>query len=91
MQPDNPIYFCNRAIANIKLESFGGALADANKAIELDPKFIKAYYRRGIALMSLQRFSEAVKDLKKVCFSINIINVTHSCIIVGLWCLSQRY
>ena len=41
MNPYVPAYFCNRAFAHLKTESYGYALADANKSIELDPNFIK--------------------------------------------------
>lgn len=38
-----------------------------NEAIRLDPFFIKALYRRGVALMELKRFKEASEDFIKVC------------------------
>lgn len=38
-----------------------------NEAIRLDPTFIKALYRRGVALMELKRFKEASEDFIKVC------------------------
>jgi serine/threonine-protein phosphatase 5 len=36
-----PSFFCNRAQAQIKLEAYGYAIADASKAIELDNNYIK--------------------------------------------------
>jgi hypothetical protein len=36
------VYYANRAAAHIKLESYGAAVADAEKSTELDPKYIKA-------------------------------------------------
>ena len=39
------VFYSNRAMAMIKLESYGVAIADANEAINLDPTYIKAYYR----------------------------------------------
>ena len=41
----NAVYFANRSITHIKQESFGYALSDASKAIELDSSYTKAYYR----------------------------------------------
>lgn len=35
-------------MAKMKLEEFGGASSDASKAIEIDPKAVKAYYRRSV-------------------------------------------
>ena len=37
----DPSFFCNRAQANIKLEAYGYAIADASKALELDKNYIK--------------------------------------------------
>lgn len=37
----DPSFYCNRAQANIKLESYGYAIADATKAIDLDKDYIK--------------------------------------------------
>ena len=35
-------YYGNRSIAHLKTESYGYALADASKALELDSKYVKA-------------------------------------------------
>lgn len=61
--PKNAIYYSNRAFINIKLENFGFALSDANKAIEIDKEYVKAYYRRASAYLLLRKFDEALKDL----------------------------
>ena len=47
------IFYANRAMAFIKMESYGLAISDANEAIALDPKYIKSYYRRGSANFAL--------------------------------------
>lgn len=36
-------FFCNRAQANIKLEAYGYAIADATKAIEIDSNYTKVW------------------------------------------------
>ena len=59
----NAIYLANRAHIHIKMENFGLALADANKAIEIDGDYIKAYYRRASALLNMRKYEEALKDL----------------------------
>lgn len=41
LNPNNAIYYANRAFAHIKLENYGSAVADATKALEIDPKYIK--------------------------------------------------
>jgi len=43
----NPVYYSNRAAAWGGLGEHGKAVEDAEKAIELDPKFSKAYSRLG--------------------------------------------
>ena len=69
MNPNVPAYYTNRSFAYIKTESFGYAIEDANKAIELDKDFIKAYYRRATANMALSKFKESLKDFKAVWFT----------------------
>jgi cytochrome c-type biogenesis protein CcmH/NrfG len=45
-------------------QEFGGATADATKALELDPQYAKAYYRRGDAAVALGHFKDAVRDFR---------------------------
>lgn len=60
------IYFANRSFAYLKTECFGYALTDASKAIELDKNYVKGYYRRAAANMSLGKFKLALKDYETV-------------------------
>ena len=60
--------FSNRAQCYIKLEQYGVALTDADKALENNPKFFKAYYRKGSAYLALGRLKEALKNLRSVSF-----------------------
>ncbi|KAK2730817.1 hypothetical protein FQN55_005427 [Onygenales sp. PD_40] len=62
----DPSFYCNRAQVYIKLESYGYAVADATKAIELDPAYVKAYWRRAIANTAILNSREALKDFKTV-------------------------
>jgi stress-induced-phosphoprotein 1 len=43
--PTNPAYFCNRCAAYQKTMDMNEAVKDANSALKLDPKYIKAYSR----------------------------------------------
>lgn len=45
---DNPVYWANRAFAHIKLEEYGSAVADATKAIEVDPSYAKVRGASGL-------------------------------------------
>eukprot|EP00398_MALV-I-01_sp_L67-1_P000169 gene169-918_t len=63
--PKLKIYLSNRAFCHIRMENFGSAILDATEAIELDPKFIKAYYRRGCSYVGLAKYKDASKDFKR--------------------------
>lgn len=41
LDPENAIYYSNRALAHIRMENYGAALEDAAKATELDPSYVK--------------------------------------------------
>ncbi|KAL4919466.1 hypothetical protein BDW62DRAFT_209685 [Aspergillus aurantiobrunneus] len=61
-----PSFFGNRAQCHMKLEAYGFAVADATKALELDPNFIKAYWRRALANSAILNYRAAVKDFKAI-------------------------
>ncbi|KAI3684053.1 hypothetical protein L2E82_49954 [Cichorium intybus] len=42
----------------IHLEEYGSAIQDASKAVEIDPKYSKGYYRRGAAYLDFEEFAE---------------------------------
>lgn len=60
------VYYGNRSMAYLKKELYGSALADAASALELDPNYIKGYYRRATANMALGKFKLALKDYDAV-------------------------
>ena len=62
----NAVYWANRSIANLRMENFGYALADATKAIVADAKYLKAYYRRAASYMALGKYKLALKDYERV-------------------------
>ena len=64
--PFDPAVWCNRAATRLKLEEHGLAIADATKVLELDSKYVKAYYRRAVAQLAIMRPKAAVADFKKV-------------------------
>ena len=41
LDPNNAVYYANRAFAHLRLENLGSVLTDATKAIELDPTYAK--------------------------------------------------
>jgi len=66
LHDQSAVYYANRSFAHLRLENFGFALEDASKAISLDKKYIKAYYRRASAYMSLGKFKQALRDFEAV-------------------------
>lgn len=65
--PSNAIILSNRAQAYIKVENYGLAMADASAALESEPSYAKAYYRRGSAQFALGHLKDARKDFRQVC------------------------
>ncbi|XP_068175955.1 small glutamine-rich tetratricopeptide repeat-containing protein alpha [Antennarius striatus] len=65
INPDNAVYYCNRAAAYSKLGNYAGAVQDCEQAIGIDPNYSKAYGRMGLALASLNKHTEAVGYYKK--------------------------
>ncbi|XP_056845205.1 serine/threonine-protein phosphatase 5 [Raphanus sativus] len=63
---NNAVYWANRAFAHTKLEEYGSAIQDASKAIDIDPKYSKGYYRRGAAYLAMGKFKDALKDFQQV-------------------------
>lgn len=56
---ENHILYSNRSAAYCKNEEYLEALSDAEKVIELQPKWPKGYSRKGSALQFLTRYDEA--------------------------------
>ncbi|KAJ2017077.1 Serine/threonine-protein phosphatase 5, partial [Coemansia sp. S610] len=64
--PTVPAFYTNRAQCHVHTEGYGAARDDANAAIDLDPNFIKAYYRRATALSFMGKLKEARADYREV-------------------------
>ena len=64
--PNDAVFWANRAFAHIRLEEFGAAVTDATKAIELNPQYAKGFYRRGSAHMLMGHYKLALKDFRHV-------------------------
>lgn len=60
------MYFANRSLSYLRQESFGYALNDAISSMKSDPAYLKAYYRRAAAHMSLGKFKLALSDFELV-------------------------
>merc|ERR1712054_201388 len=64
---EQAVIFSNRAMARLKVKDYASALEDADKALELDQRNVKALHRRGQALIGLKRPAEAVTTLRDGC------------------------
>ncbi|KAG0699875.1 40S ribosomal protein S7 [Suillus ampliporus] len=51
---------CNRAACNVELKNYGSVLRDCSKALTLNTKSSKAYYRSAVALLALDRIEESL-------------------------------
>ncbi|DAZ94350.1 TPA: hypothetical protein N0F65_000914 [Lagenidium giganteum] len=62
----NHVYFSNRSCsaAYAGLHKFQEAAEDAAECIRLNPDFVKAYHRHGVALRGLKKYEEALATLR---------------------------
>ena len=65
MDPDNHIYYSNRAAAYMTADSISKALRDAEKCVALAPTWAKGYSRLGAAQHGLKRLDAAINSFKK--------------------------
>ncbi|KAK9238869.1 Metallo-dependent phosphatase-like protein [Lipomyces kononenkoae] len=66
LDSEKEVYWANRAQAYIKDEAYGAAIADATKAIDINPDYVKSYYRRALAYTAILRPKDALKDFNTV-------------------------
>lgn len=57
--------FVNRAATNYLMKNYGACIADATRAIALNPNDPVAYDNRGLAYHQLRNFQAAIKDYNK--------------------------
>lgn len=63
--PDDAKYYSNRAACYTKLAAFDLGLKDCDKCLELEPKFIKGWIRKGKILQGMQQPSKAFTAYQK--------------------------
>lgn len=66
LEPNNAVFYANRSLAHLRMEAFGSALEDGISAVKSDPAYLKGYYRRAAAQMSLGKFKKALSDFELV-------------------------
>lgn len=65
LDDEDPAIFSNRAACFLKLGQAARALADADRCVGLDPAAVKGHFRRGVALMALDRPQEAAAAMAR--------------------------
>jgi len=65
LDPANHVLYSNRSAAHAKANEWEKALEDANKTVEINPKWSRGYSRKGAALHGLARFEEAIAAYKE--------------------------
>ncbi|EEB12344.1 Small glutamine-rich tetratricopeptide repeat-containing protein A, putative [Pediculus humanus corporis] len=65
LDPNNPVYYCNRAAAYSRLNNHQATIDDCKAALKIEPTYSKAYGRLGFAYSSLNMFQEAKQSYKK--------------------------
>ncbi|KAL1490159.1 hypothetical protein ABEB36_012898 [Hypothenemus hampei] len=63
--PDDAKLYSNRAACYTKLAAFDLGLKDCEKCVELDPKFIKGWIRKGTILQGMQQPNKAMSAFQK--------------------------
>ncbi|KAI1742227.1 hypothetical protein F4680DRAFT_44445 [Xylaria scruposa] len=56
----------NRALCRLKLRDYDGAITDCERAISLDPSYMKARKTKANALGQAERWEDAVREWKKI-------------------------
>ncbi|BFU18651.1 protein phosphatase, putative [Entamoeba histolytica HM-1:IMSS-B] len=64
-EPEQAVHYSNRAICYIKLECYKAAISDAERCVEIDPNFVKGYYRQASAFAALGQLQEAISACEK--------------------------
>jgi hypothetical protein len=64
LDPSNPVYFFNRATAYFQISNFVESEKDATRALNLDPRYTKAFVRRGLARNAQGKLELALQDFE---------------------------
>lgn len=65
LDPGNAVLYSNRSATHFNLRQYAESLEDAESALLCDEAWWKAYKRKGLALIHLQRYDEAIAALEK--------------------------
>ncbi|KAJ8982631.1 hypothetical protein NQ317_002682 [Molorchus minor] len=63
---DRSILYANRAASKVRLGRKESAIDDCTKAVELNDKYLKAYFRRAKLYEETEKLEESCQDYKKI-------------------------
>jgi tetratricopeptide (TPR) repeat protein len=63
--PEDKTVYIARGLVYQDMGNHQFAVNDFNSAINLDPNFAEAYYRRGVSKLKSRRYHEAIEDFRK--------------------------
>jgi len=63
--PKDSKLYANRATTLVKLLDFPSALRDIDRALELDPTYVKAYVKKGAIHYGLKEYHKSVESYEK--------------------------
>lgn len=63
--PSQALFYVSRGAARLKLEKAVDAVADFDRALELNETYVRAYHLRGLAFEKLGEFARAFQDFDR--------------------------
>ncbi|OXU31096.1 E3 ubiquitin-protein ligase CHIP [Nasonia vitripennis] len=63
--PNQALYFTNRALSYLKLKRWESSCQDCRRALDLDPCLVKGHFFLGLALQGMELYDEAIKHLQR--------------------------
>ncbi|XP_043274673.1 E3 ubiquitin-protein ligase CHIP [Venturia canescens] len=63
--PNQALYFTNRALCHLKLKKWESSCQDCRRALDMDPCLVKGHFFLGLALLELELYDEAIKHLQR--------------------------
>ncbi|CCW68127.1 unnamed protein product [Phytomonas sp. Hart1] len=67
LEPENAIFFANRAAAHTHLKDYSSAIIDCEHAIVINPNYSKSFSRLGTALFYQENYTRAADAFSKAC------------------------
>ncbi|XP_066603928.1 E3 ubiquitin-protein ligase CHIP [Prorops nasuta] len=63
--PEEPVYYTNRALCYLKLKRWESSCQDCRHALDMDSCLVKGHFFLGLALQELELYDESIKHLQR--------------------------